>query len=182
MADPGKGHPTPTHPPMGPNSFLFGYVFAEKCLHRRLPPPSPLRGRCLHPHPTGNLDPPLARLLDANAVYEFYIFSFIVQIYKAPCLRSIHTERDATSCKRELICHKFGLQYRLWYYSHQVTLHPVRLGSISNFMACDKQYYLKCEQAIIAPSDTCWVVFSLVWLNSIWQANSQTDKPMYVEV
>ena len=26
-------------PPMGPNSFIFAYIFSEKCLHRRSTPP-----------------------------------------------------------------------------------------------------------------------------------------------
>ena len=45
----GWGHARCTPPPMGPNSFVFAYIFTKKCLHRRSM--APLTGA--HP-PTGN--------------------------------------------------------------------------------------------------------------------------------
>ena len=35
LADRGGGGAGRTPPPMGPNSFIFAYIFTEKCLHQR---------------------------------------------------------------------------------------------------------------------------------------------------
>ena len=44
-------------PPMGPNSFIFTYIFTEKCPHQRSTPPS---NRCM---------PPLREILDPPLVW-----------------------------------------------------------------------------------------------------------------
>ena len=41
VADPRGGAASACPPPTGPNSFIFAYISAEKCLHRRsVPPPN----------------------------------------------------------------------------------------------------------------------------------------------
>ena len=39
LADLGGARAERTPPPMGPNSFVFAYIFTEKHLHRRSTPP-----------------------------------------------------------------------------------------------------------------------------------------------
>ena len=67
------GHAGHTPSPMGPNSFIFAYIFTEKCLRQRSTPPNgctpPLREI---------LDPPL-KYINLNGMH-FGIYSFFAPV------------------------------------------------------------------------------------------------------
>ena len=80
LADPGGAAGTPPHPPTGSNSFIFAYVFTEKCLRRRSAPP---------PRPQWEiLDPPLKTktfypicLLHTTSYHTFHSFLFMFCLF-----------------------------------------------------------------------------------------------------
>ena len=76
LADPGA--PLACAPPTGSNSFIFAYVFTEKCLRWKLLPPQQLS---TPPPQREILDPPLNKLHQHGSLDLYFIIITANQLY-----------------------------------------------------------------------------------------------------